>query len=292
MKKDIKKRVKGLLIHRICHTTRNSLDSICISVFLGLNIVAIYNNYYSIIHAITGIVGIITASITAGVGNSIVLESEEKNYNDMNKFNFIYMWIVGFCTICLACLYQPFMKLWMGSKYMFPYAVVILMCIYFYSLGIGSIRGIYSDAKGLWYENRYRAIAESITNIILNIILAKFFGIYGIILATLISLLIINFGYGSQILFKHYFVNQKISDYFKRHGTYATVTLIICIITYYICSQIHLSGIIELVVRLIICIIIPNILYLLVYSRRKIFKESMLIFKKIPILGSIINRFI
>ena len=288
IKKDIKKRVTGLMVQRICSTTRNSLDSIFISAFLGLNIVAMYSNYYSIMFAIIGVMSIITSSITAGIGNSIVTETEQKNYSDMNKFNFIYMWISGWCTICLACLFQPFMRIWMGEEYMFSYGGVILFCIYFYSLKMGDIRAAYSDAKGLWYENRYRAIAESVANIVLNLILVKFIGIYGIILGTLISLLVINFGYGSQILFRHYFVNEKITDYFKYHVKYAFITLVICIITYLTCSCIKVSGILEITIKLIICLIIPNILYFIVYSKTKIYKESTVIFrrifKKIPIL--------
>lgn len=273
-KNDIKKRVAGLVVQRICGTTRNSLDSIFISAFLGLNIVAIYSNYYSIMNSIIGIMSIITTAIVAGIGNSIVTESEEKNYNDMNKFNFIYMWISGWCTICLACLFQPFMKLWMGEKYMFSYPMVILFCVYFYSLKMGDIRAAYSDAKGLWYENRYRAIAETVANIFLNLLLVHFLGIYGIILGTLISLLIINFGYGSQILFKHYFVNQKMSEYFLYHLKYFITTLIICIITYFICSFIDTKLVYELIIKAIILVIVPNILYLVFYSKTKMFNES------------------
>jgi len=280
IKKDIKKRVTGLMVQRICSTTRNSLDSIFISAFLGLNMVAMYSNYYSIMHAIIGVMSIITSSIIAGIGNSIVTESEKKNYADMNKFNFIYMWLSGWCTICLACLFQPFMKLWMGEEYMFSYGVVILFCVYFYSLKMGDIRAAYSDAKGLWYENRYRAIAESIANVILNLLLVKFMGIYGIILGTLISLLIINFGYGSQILFKHYFVNEKISDYFKYHGKYAFVTLIICTVTYFMCTWIKTNDILELIIKSIICITIPNILYFIIYFKTQIFEETIQIFTK------------
>ncbi len=281
VQKDIKKRVTGLMVQKICSTTRNSLDSIFISAFLGLNMVAMYSNYYSIMHAIIGMMSIIISSITAGIGNSIVTESEKKNYNDMNKFNFIYMWLSGWCTICLACLFQPFMRLWMGEQYMFSYGVVILFCAYFYGLKMGDIRAAYSDAKGLWYENRYRAIAESIANIILNLLLVKFLGIYGIILGTLISLLIINFGYGSQILFKYYFKNEKISDYFKNHGIYALITSIICVITYFICSFIKFEGMMEISLKAIICLVIPNLLYLIIYYKTNKLKESANILKKL-----------
>ena len=47
-KKDIRKRVTGLMVYKICSTTRNSLDSVFISSMVGLVAVAIYSNYYTI----------------------------------------------------------------------------------------------------------------------------------------------------------------------------------------------------------------------------------------------------
>ena len=282
-KKGIKKRVMGLLIQRICSTTRNSLDSIFISMFIGLNAVAIYSNYYSIMNSIIGITSIITVSITAGIGNSIVTETKQKNYNDMNKFNFMYMWISGWFTICLLCLYQPFMKLWMGENMTFPFSVVILFCIYYYSLKMGDIRATYSDAKGLWYENRYRAIAESIANILLNLILGKLFGIYGIIIGTLLSLLVINFGYGSQILFKYYFTEQDIKTYYLNHAIYFFITFIVGVVTYLICSTVVIESIVGLIIKMLICIVIPNILNVIIYHNSdyyKLFKQMVIKLKK------------
>ncbi len=92
-------------------------------------------------------------------------------------------------------------------------------------------------------ENRYRAIVESLANIILNIILGKIFGIAGIIAGTLISLLIINFGYGSQILFEFYFGKDRIIEYFKSNIIYALVTFVISIVTGLICYSVGLDGI-------------------------------------------------
>ena len=161
LKKELKKKVSGLMIYKICTTTRNSLDSIFISAFLGLNSVAIYNNYYMIMSSIVTFLSIITNSMTSGIGNSVAIETPKKNYNDMNKFNFVYMLLAGWCTVCLICLYQPFMELWVGTEYMLGMDCVILFGLYFYSLGIGAIRAVYSDAAGLWWESKYRAIAEN-----------------------------------------------------------------------------------------------------------------------------------
>ena len=124
--------------------------------------------------------------------NDLVIESKEKNYEDMSKFLFLYMWIAGWMTCCLACLYQPFMNIWVGRNLMLSLLNMFLFCLYFYCLQMGVIRGVYYDAAGLWWYGKFRAFSEAILNIVLNIVLGKFFGITGIIVATLISLILIN----------------------------------------------------------------------------------------------------
>ena len=218
--------------------------------------------------------GIITSSMLSGIGNSIETNSVDKNYNDMNKFNFMYMWIAGWCTICMLNLYQPFMFLWMGNKYMLSFPHVILLCLYFYALKMGDIRTAYSDATGLWWETRYRAIAETVANCLLNYFLGKYFGLIGIILATLISLLVINFGYGSSIIFKYYFKGKKLINFFKEQTKYFVVTFFVAILTYLLCSLCNQQSILNLIIRILICIIVPNVLYLLIYWHDKLFIES------------------
>ncbi|MBR1884232.1 MAG: oligosaccharide flippase family protein [Clostridia bacterium] len=280
-KNNIKKRVYGLMIQKVCQTTRNSLDSIFISAFLGLNIVAMYNNYYMILSAVIALLSVITTSMVSSIGNSVATENIKKNYDDMNKFNFIYMWISGWCTVCLVCLYQPFMKIWLGESYMFSYITVILFCLYFYSLKMGDILSAYNQGAGLWWEGKYRALAETLLNIVLNVILGKLFGVNGIILGTLISLLLINFGYGSTIVFKHYFKDIGYKEYFMKHLLYFGVTLAICVIMYFVTGFININMYVDFIIIGILCIIVPNVFYYLVYRKYYLFKESVEFAKKI-----------
>lgn len=280
MKKDIRRKVSGLMISRLCQTSRNSLDNIFISAFLGLTVTAIYSNYFLILTAVNGFLGVITISMMAGVGNSIQTETTEKNYMDMRKFNFLYMWISGWCTVCMVCLYQPFMKFWMGKENMFEYGAVILLCVYFYLLKAGDVRSLYVGATGLWWESKWRAMLEMIANLILNFLFIKRFGVNGIISGTLISLFIFNFVGGSQIFFHCYFgrsqeTTKKIIRYFFDHGIYFIVTCLVCFccttVIRFIGMKFIVNPLINLFLTFFICTILVNVIYFICYFPREEF---------------------
>ena len=273
-KEEIKEKIKGLVINKLCIVSRNAFDSIFITMFLGLVDTAIYNNYYYIMNAVIMLTSVLITSVVAGAGNSVSMETPEKNYTDMNKMNFVYMWIAGWFTASMLCLYQPFMMIWVGKDLMYPMACVVLICIYFYILKMSDIRYVYELAKGLWWENRYRSIAEAICNLLLNYYLGKHFGVYGIIIATIISIFFINFLYGTSIIFKYYFRTQNIKTYFLTQFKYGIATIITCAITYATCYFAS-NGIIGFLLRIIICLTVPNLIFWIIYRRTSAFQEAM-----------------
>lgn len=274
IQKEVSTRVKGLFVTRICTTTRNAFDSIFISAFIGLTTVAIYGNYYYIMSAVIAILSVVTTAMTASVGNSLVTETVEKNYSDFRKFNFVFNWIVGFCTCCLLTMYQPFMKIWMGEQSLFPISMVVLICVYFYFLNLGSIRAVYHDAAGLWWEARYRAIFEAILNLVLNFILTKWLGVFGTVLGTLIALVIINYGWGAQIVFKYYFKGISSKQYFADNMLYTIITTVGCIISYLISYIVSGHGVVSVLFSLIISITVFNAIYLVCVLKTDNFKNS------------------
>ena len=273
-KEEIKVKVKGLMINKLCQTSRNALDSIFVSSFIGLVDTARYNNYFYILTAVSGIMNLVGQSIMAGVGNSIVTEKEEKNHNDMKRINFIYMWIARWFGTCMLCLYQPFTKLVFGTDLLFPFSIVAMFVIYFYLLKMGDIRAVYSDAAGLWWENRYRAITEAVANLILNYVLGRLFGVKGIIIATLVSLFLFNFLWGSTIIYQHYFKSIKAVTYYKQHLIYALAFLVTGVISYSACCCVINEGILGLLLKGIICIILPNIILFIIHFKTEQFKDS------------------
>ncbi len=260
IKNDIKKRVAGVFIGRVCNTTRNTFDTIFISAFIGLSQTGIYTNYFYILTALTGFMSVFSSSLLAGVGNRIILESKEKNYDDMMRLNAVYLVISGWATVCMLCLYQPFMTLWMGKDNLFPNYIMILFPIYFYIQKMGDVRGIYSDAAGLYWENRWRTIAEAIANIVLNYLFVKWFGVFGIVLATIITLFFIGFLGSTHVIFKYYF-NAGKKAYLISELKYLFAAVIIGSGCYYLCGLITAGAVMTLLIRALICVSIVPALY-------------------------------
>lgn len=282
----IKKKVAGAFVQKLCATTRNSLDSIFISVYLGLTIVTVYGNYFYILTSVHGFLWVVANSITASVGDSIARESTEKNLYDMRKFSFIYALLAGWCTVCMLCLYQPFMKMWCGEELMFPLPTVSILCLYFYSLTMGDIRSVYTTGAGLWWEGRYRSVAETLSNVALNWILGALFGVNGIIMATVISILLINFIWGTGIIFKHYFKGMKALPFFIEHMTYGAVTAAFAAVAYILCQYVLLDGMIGILARFFIATVVVTVGIMLLCPHSKYYGDTVALIKRLLTRGN------
>lgn len=282
-KRDLNKRVCGLVIDKITAVSRNSIDTLCISAFIGLTVTGLYNNYFFVMTSIIAFSTMVLSSMMAGVGNSIAVESRDKNYADMRLFDFIYTAIAGWATVCLLCLYQPFIKTWLGEKMMLEMPVILGLCAYFYILKSGDIRYVYHEGKGLWFESRCIMIGEAIVNIVLNISLCKILGVFGIVLATVISVFITNNFFFPRLLFKLYFRNEKLKEYWMDHLFYSVVMIVSATASWCICETIVPlnmagNGIMPSVVclggRLIICTVISTLVFWLIWHRSDRYKKA------------------
>ncbi len=269
IKKNVIKQVKAVFINRIGDIARNSFDNIVLSAMVGLVAVTAYGNYYFIYAALYGVMGIIAHSVRAGVGNSIVKESPQKNYNDLLKFSFIYMWIVSWCTVCMFVLYQPFMIIWMKNKtnLILSDFNMSLFCLYFYCISMAYTTNIYLEAKGLFYECRYLYICEAIGNLILNIVLCWLWGISGILIATIITIFIFDFFGRSIVLFRYYF-SHGAKQFAMNHLFYFFVTCINCFLTKTILNLFTFDmAFWEFLTGAIICVIFSNSIFILFYFK-------------------------
>lgn len=283
-KKEIKKingRIKDMFTGKIGSIILNSADTIVISSFLGLTTLAVYQNYYFIITSIIGFIEIIITSIMAGLGNSFITDTKEKVYTDLKKFTFMYQWLIGICSCCLLCLYQPFMHIWVGEKLMLSFPAVICFSVYFYVYEFNRLLNVYKDAAGLWHEDRFRPLATSLANLALNLVLVQFWGVYGVLLSTVISMLIVGMPWLFFNMFTVFFDKNLAKPYLRQIFYYVIISFVACSISYRICLLLPVNEWMAIFVRLIICMIIPNGIFLLVYHKKIEFGQSVQMLDKI-----------
>ena len=214
--KTIAHKVKALVGHKIGTTVITSADNLVISAFLGLTAVAIYGNYYYIMYFIIGVMGIAYSGVLAGIGNSLVTETEEKNYQLFNNMNFLIMWVVSWCSVCFLCLYQPFMKIWMGEDMMFPMPTVILLVIYYFTWQMRVTVINFKDAAGIWNADFWKPYVAAIVNLFTNILLVNLIGINGVFISTIICMVLINFPWETNVLFKELFHKSPCHFYLRQ----------------------------------------------------------------------------
>lgn len=273
IEQSIKKKVLALFGTKANSVVMHALDNIVISAFLGLTMVAKYGNYYYIMNAIISIMTIIYSSLTAGLGNSIVVDKKEKVYKDFNTISFMNAWIVTFCSASLICLFQPFMKIWVGEELMFGMDIVILLAVYFYVYQIRRIILTYKDAGGIWWEDRFRPYVMMITNMVGNLILVQFIGIYGVILSTIIAMCV-SWPWEIYTVFKYIFT-FKAKEYAIKLVIYTASAAGLCAATWLVCQLCPGDGILGLILRAVVCVIIPNLGMFLLYNRQPEFKAML-----------------
>lgn len=282
----INNRIKDMFTAKLASTFSNSVDTLVISSFLGLTVLAIYNNYSYITSGIVGIVGIIYSACSAGIGNSLVVESKEKNYNDFKCFTFIISWVAGLCSVSLLCLYQTFMNIWMGDL-LLDMGIVVCICVNYYISEISRLLNIYKDVAGLWHTDRFRPLATSIVNLVINLVLVNKYGLLGVLVGTVISNMVVNLPWLLHNLFSGLF-KRTMTDYLIQLMYYVGVTVIMGSVTFWVCRFVPGNGILVLLAKMCICCIIPNIVYFIAYFKMKEFSQALIMGQRV--VGNIIRR--
>ena len=277
VKNSIVTRVKGLLICKISGVTSGSFGSIVLSSMLGLVTLAIYGNYMVVYAAVTNIIVLIRHAMQASVGNSVASESVSKNYRDVFLWQFLFSVIAIWCSICMLCLYQPFMKIWMGSDMLLSMIDVVLLCILFLISTVQHAFYLYLSGNGMWWDLRWTYIMCAVCNLVLYIVFCKFLGTTGIILSTLIAQFLFGFIWQCNIIFKKYF-KMSTKDYHFKHVTYFSIGVFIAVVTYSICGLLKSEGLLGFVGKGAICIILPGLLMFIAFRKMDVFDRSKKIF--------------
>lgn len=269
--KDLIKNSIAMFSHKIGFVVLNSTDSIIISSYVGIIAVGLYSNYLLLISTISTVVSLIVAAIQASVGNLSSSIDKHRVHDVFLNLNFVLSWIYGFCAICLYVLLSPFIVFWIGESYLIGMPIVIMIVVNFYIQGMRQSVLVFTTANGLFYNMRFKPIIEVLINLTVSIIFVQSLGIFGVFLGTFISTMITSFWYEPYTLYSEEF-KKSTREYFSRYLIYTTVHVISAFITKYLCELISNEFKLSLMLKIAICLTVPNLIYFIIFSKTNEFK--------------------
>lgn len=204
-RKRLSKSVRKLFGHQLDSVVITSADNIVISVFLGLELVTIYNNYYYIMNSVLSVLIVVSNAFAGSIGNSIAIETKSKNYKNFIDFTYFNGMISSVCTILMFVLYQDFMIIWMGEEMLLGLGIVLCLCISFYVRQFRRTVITYKFAAGIWAKDALKPYVAALVNLVLNILFVKILGICGVVISTIISIALIECPWESMVFFREYF---------------------------------------------------------------------------------------
>lgn len=258
--------IKALTINKIAAMLVNNTDNIVITYFNGLISTGVISNYT----LLTGTLGSITSQlfngITASVGNLNAVENNKKKYNFFRILNLANFWIYGWCCIGIFLVSGEIVKICFGQKFVLDMQIPLVLAINFYLVGMNNAVLIYKNAMGLFKYGQYLLILTAMINLVLDVILGKMWGMFGIFLATIIARVLTNTWYEPYAVFK-YGLEKNFKEYIKIFLEYVVVLIFTGAVCYVLCGFCKYNNIINLILKVIICSIIPNIVFYMCYGK-------------------------
>ena len=278
-KKHLMQNVKALFFHRFGGVVLNSTDNIVISKVLGLNWVGLYSNYYLITNALNTVLNQVFSSVVASIGNLNTSNTREKMTDTFNKIFFANVWIYAVVCSALLVLINPFIEIWLGRDYIISFGTVIVLVVNFFVYGMRRPAMAFREATGNYRKDWYSPIIEAVINIFVSIVMAKYIGLAGVFIGTIISSLCTNFWLEPFVICKKS-LKINLKQYFLMYLKYALVVLITVIFTYIVTALITIGGLCGLIIRGIISVVIPILILILIYFKNEYFKYYIAMFKR------------
>lgn len=270
--------IKHNLVQKVCGTIYGGTDNIVISALLGIGQVGLLANYTLIQGYVTNFITKILKPFQMSIGNYIYSNDKNKGLRMFRMFDLISFFFACTISVCYLCLFNPFITLWLGGRYLLQYEFVFAFAANQYILWNHQFLTFYRYSFGKFELDKIPIAFAAIVNVVLSIILSKPFGVAGVMLGTAVGQ--VGFWIGRVIVVYSEYIAESILKYAVRQ----IIRLLICgiemIFCYVICNHLPLS-LIGIALRIILCVFITTVVNFLLFFKSSEMKSIMEYLKKV-----------
>lgn len=278
-KQAIVRNTRATFLHKLGGAVVFNTDNLLISYFIGVVSVGLYSNYLLVIKGLRNVYKMVFAAFSGSVGNLGATEDHVAALRVYRRMSFAGNWMIGWFSICLLVLFNPFLSLWVGEHYLFPMEIVFVIVLNFYITGMREVNLTFQNGYGLFRKMRYKSVFEAIINLAISILLAKPLGIVGIFIGTLASTMLTCFWVEPYLLFRYVF-DHPLRNYFLQYTAFSLLVVIAGVLTWMISSLLPNTGFVIFAAKAVICGLVPNIIFCATLHRSEEFKYYLMLLMK------------
>lgn len=181
----------AVMVHQISGLVFSNTDMILLSIFCGLKVVSVYSMYVLLF----GMIGTLIQTVNSGVMFVLgqTYNSDKKRFIPLHDSFELYNMALTFSLFCIANIFiLPFMRLYTAGVEDINYVDRLLPYLFIatYLLENGRISSMkVINYAGHFRQTRHHALIEMGINLLVSIIGANIWGIYGVIWGTIAALL-------------------------------------------------------------------------------------------------------
>lgn len=267
--KDIIKDCGALALYRINDVVYLAIDNIILSIYLGIESVALYANYFIFYTVLNTFFNNITNSMTHSLGSLHVTKKIDHEYLIFKSMNLITSILGGLSFAGIFIVSTNFIQIWIGSDWVLEQPFTFLLGIELYMLSLRVLFGKYRSAMGLFRQSKYRPIISVFAKLLFSILFVIKFGVCGIVLGTILADLTTCIWLDPLIVHKYGFMRKyKVSAYYLTQFKYFIICILTAFFNYIICYNLPINS--KIFTMLISCILIfitiPTVLVFFSYK--------------------------
>lgn len=269
---DLFTRIRALMVHKVTGLSLQATSSLIVAKLVDVVRSGFYGNYLLISNAVNTIGTQFFNGITASFGDLYVSSGREVAYRRFKTIFFVNYMLYSFFSISYFIISEPFVELWIGdSNAVFPAVTVALMSAYIYMYGIRQCMFVARNVTGEYTKDKWYAVIEAVLNVAVGVVLVSRFGVIGIPIGNIVSLVAIPFWVQSRIVYKDIF-GVRLREYYLDYFKYLAVFLCGGVLTYILSSVLDTGSVFaDFVIRVGLCAVVPNALNVAVFWRSEEF---------------------
>lgn len=198
---EVLKKTGQLFLHKVAYMVTSQSYNVIIYAFTNLATVAIYGNYTMIISKVNIMVSNFLGGMGASIGNLVAEGNQGKTQSMFWRLSAMKTFVGGIFFYGIYTFSNPFLSVWLGQEYVLPVWILLPFFFKTYCDYTTLTLGTFLYAHGLFYDV-WAPFVEAIICAAVSIGCGYLWGLFGVLLGSMTSNIIINLGWKSYFLFR------------------------------------------------------------------------------------------